>query len=638
MLFSTEITEALGWTVLHSLWQSGIIAAILLLSFIALKKASAKLRYRLAGGAMLTVLLTSIVTFFYFFNIEKAKETSVIIIEENTESASPILINIPEETSSLGFFSNCFEQHLPLIVAIWLVGMGFFLLRLLGGFAYVHYLKNNKVRAITAYWQQKADALCDKIPVKKSVAILESTLVKMPMTIGYLKPVILLPVGLINHLSIEQTEAVLAHELAHIARKDYLFNILQSVMEVLFYFNPAVWLISAHIRRERENCCDDIAVRVCGNSLNYVKALVSVEEVSQKLPQLAMAFSNNKNHLLMRVQRILKQPQKKSRLGEKLIAALFILTTFGLFAFQQKEVATMEVITIENGNTDLDLPVTIAEEVEEVEATKALKIKVLSSPVDTLPTVPNGRVRIKTNVNGKKMMIETKNGEIEELMVNNRVIKPEDYEKYEKEIAQLLENAENIPPPPAPPSVGDIPPPAPPTPDKVTVLQKDGTFSTREETREEMRERIEADRVKRKTEMDERMNERKEAMNKRKKELDARAEKLRQEMKELKSEADALHAVAKESRTLAVKKNDQTERVEEELKKDGLYNKGVYKFKLTNKELKINGKKQSKEMYKKYKEICKSFYDGVGVDYSFEIRRTKNGNKQTISIGELKEE
>jgi beta-lactamase regulating signal transducer with metallopeptidase domain len=638
MLFSTEITEALGWTVLHSLWQSGIIAAILLLSFIALKKASAKLRYRLAGGAMLTVLLTSIVTFFYFFNIEKAKETSVIIIEENTESASPILINIPEETSSLGFFSNYFEQHLPLIVAIWLVGMGFFLLRLLGGFAYVHYLKNNKVRAITAYWQQKADALCDKIPVKKSVAILESTLVKMPMTIGYLKPVILLPVGLINHLSIEQTEAVLAHELAHIARKDYLFNILQSVMEVLFYFNPAVWLISAHIRRERENCCDDIAVRVCGNSLNYVKALVSVEEVSQKLPQLAMAFSNNKNHLLMRVQRILKQPQKKSRLGEKLIAALFILATFGLFAFQQKEVATMEVITIENGNTDLDLPVTIAEEVEEVEATKALKIKVLSSPVDTLPTVPNGRVRIKTNVNGKKMMIETKNGEIEELMVNNRVIKPEDYEKYEKEIAQLLENAENIPPPPAPPSVGDIPPPAPPTPDKVTVLQKDGTFSTREETREEMRERIEADRVKRKTEMDERMNERKEAMNKRKKELDARAEKLRQEMKELKSEADALHAVAKESRTLAVKKNDQTERVEEELKKDGLYNKGVYKFKLTNKELKINGKKQSKEMYKKYKEICESFYDGVGVDYSFEIRRTKNGNKQTISIGELKEE
>ena len=702
MLFSTEITEALGWTVLHSLWQSGLIAAILLLSFLALKKASAKLRYRLAGSAMLAVLLTSIATFFYFFNIEKAKETSVIIIEKNAESVNPILINIPEKTASLSFFSNYFEHHLPLIVAIWLVGMGFFLLRLLGGFAYVHYLKNNKVKAVTDYWQQKADALRDKIPVKKSVAVLESTLVKMPMTVGYLKPIILLPVGLINHLSIEQTEAVLAHELAHIARKDYLFNILQSVMEVLFYFNPAVWLISAHIRRERENCCDDIAVQVCGSSLNYVKALVSVEEVSQKLPHLAMAFSNNKNHLLMRVQRILKQPQKKSRLGEKLIAALFIMATFGLFAFQQKEAPTMEVITVENGSTDINWSAALTEEIEEVEdveETKPLKIKVISSPGDTvpdgLPTAPSSRVRIKTNVNGKKMMIETKNSEIEGLMVNNKVIKPEDYGKYEKEIAQLLEDAENIPPPPAPPSIGDIPqpppaPPAPPSlpaaPSQVTVLRKDGTFSTHEETREEARERIETDREKRKAEMNERMQERKEVMNERKEELRGRTKSLREEIaitkreaevlaararveksselaekqaihaktasdmviadielirkeaKALAAQAEELSAVAVEQAIHAEKSSDKTAEIEAELKKDGLFNKGVYKFKLSNKGLKINGKKQSMAMYEKYKKICEKDFEGVGVDYSFEINRSKNGNKQSISIGEFKEQ
>ena len=684
ILFSSDITEALGWTVLHSLWQSGIIAALLLLSFVFLKKASAKVRYRLAGGAMLSVFLTSIATFFYFFNIEKTKEMSVIIIEKNAELATPVLINIPENTSSLGFFSNYFEQHLSLIVAIWLVGMGFFLLRLLGGFAYVHYLKNNKVKAVTNYWQQKGDALCEMIPVKKSVAILESTLVKMPMTIGYLKPVILLPIGLINHLSIEQTEAVLAHELAHIARKDYLFNILQSVMEVLFYFNPAVWLISAHIRRERENCCDDIAVRVCGSSLNYVKALVSVEEVSQRLPHLAMAFSNNKNHLLMRVQRILKQPQKKSRLGERLIAALCIMTTFTLFAFQQKEAPTMEFIKVEKESTDIELTAKVTNEIQE---TKPIKTQVIEVQSDTLPAGQNNKVRIKTNVNGKKMMIETLDGKIEALMINNRVINPEDYGKYEKEIAQLLEDAENIPPPPpaAPPSPPSPPsPPAPPTPGQVRVLHKDGTFSTREETRKEIREKVEAERMKSKIEMEKRMKERKEAMDERKNELDGRAENLRQEMKATRSEAEALATIAKKSRVMAAeqalhaerasnlvaeveiiknetrvlaatarelsavsakqatrakKANDRTAQIEEELKKDGLYNNGVYRFQLSEKGLKINGKKQSKEMYKKYMKICAKDYEGMGRDYSFEIRRTKNGNKQVISsVGETKEQ
>ena len=712
MLFSSEITEALGWTVLHSLWQSGLTAALLLLSFVALKKASAKLRYRLAGSAMLAVLLSSIATFFYFFNIEKAKNASVIIIERNTEIASPILINIPEETSSLDFFSNYFEQHLPLIVTIWLVGMGFFFLRLLGGFAYVHYLKNNKVKAVTDYWQQKANALCDKIPVKKSVTILESTLVKMPMTIGYLKPVILLPIGLINHLSIEQTEAVLAHELAHIARKDYLFNILQSVMEVLFYFNPAVWLISAHIRRERENCCDDIAVRVCGNSLNYVKALVSVEEVSQKLPQLAMAFSNNKNHLLMRVQRILKQPQKKSRLGEKLVAALFIMATFGLFAFQQKEAPTMEVITIEKDKSDVDWTATVIEgiedNVEEEEEVKPLKVNIISSQADTipdgLPSVPNGRVRIKTNVNGKKMMIETKNGEIEGLMINNRVINPKDYGKYEKEIAQLLEDAENIPTPPSPPSISDIPPPPPappairdipnppttPTPSElreIKVMDENGTTYLREESRKEMKKRMEAERKRHAADLEKKVKEYKKEKISQREEARKKAEKRRREMDRERTKARALSSTSEEWRAEqkeriakmeedallqkedlealaehrkeiieqrkamllqaaesqrqvihAEKANDRTARIEEELKKDGLYNKGVYKFKLANRELKINGKKQSREMYKKYKDICEKDYEGVGVDYSFEIRRTKNGNKQTISIGEFKEE
>ncbi|MGK0365675.1 MAG: bla regulator protein BlaR1, partial [Saprospiraceae bacterium] len=653
MLFSSQITETLGWTVLHSLWQSGLIAALLLLSFVALKRTSAKVRYRMAGSAMLTVLLASIMTFFYFFNVEKEKDLSIFVIERNSEAATPILINIPESTSSFSFFSNYFEQHLPLIVAIWLVGMGFFLLRLIGGFAYVHYLKNNKIKAVTDYWQLKSDALREKIPVQQSVAILESTLVKVPMTIGYLKPIILLPVGLINHLSLEQTEAVLAHELAHIARKDYLFNILQSVMEVLFYFNPAVWLISSHIRRERENCCDDIAVRVCGNSLNYVKALVSVEEVSKRLPHLAMAFSNNKNHLIMRVQRILKQPQKKSRLGERLIAALFILTTFGLFAFQQKEASSSNVIEV---ISQLEANKSTSSTIEIIEEEKpTLKTKVIVIKQDTIPVGQKNRVRIKTNVNGKRMMLETKNGEIDGLMVNNRVINPKDYGKYEKEIAQLLEESKNVTPPPPPPSLkgiavpparpapaadlDKIPPPpppalsglneipappsptAPPAPRQIKVRDVNGTAYLQEENRKEMKKRIEAEEKKRAAMLVENIAEHKQKIaSSRQKEAEEKAAKLRRKMEVEKINAKALASASEELRTEqtermvqmeeeillqkenlevlaehrkvieeqrkamllqaeeyqrqvihAEKANEKTTRIEEELKKDGLY-------------------------------------------------------------------
>lgn len=710
MLFSSEITEALGWTVLHSLWQSGLIAAFLLLSFVVLKKASAKVRYRMAGSAMLAVLLTSIATFLYFFDIEKEKDLSVFVIERNSETATPILINIPENTSSFSFLANYFEQHLPLIVTIWLVGMGFFLLRLIGGFAYVSYLKNNRIKAVTDYWQKKADRLREKIPVRKSIAIFESALVKMPMTIGYLKPVILIPIGLISHLSLEQTEAILAHELAHIARKDYLFNILQSVMEVLFYFNPAVWLISAHIRLERENCCDDIAIHVCGSSLNYVKALVSVEEVSQKLPHLAMAFSNNKNHLIMRVQRILKQPQKKSRLGEKLIAALFILATFSLFAFQQKETPKLDVIEVISPiEIDEAIPPTIDEVVIiKPEITKPIsKKKEIILGQDTIPVGENNRVRIKTNVDGKKVMLETINGEIEALMINNRVINSKDYGKYEKEIAQLLEDTKNIPPLPAPLSLDAVPPPPPPAPmgdldkippppappapsselQQIKVMDENGTTFLREESRKEMKKRIEKERKRRAAELERSVAEYKKEKIAQREDARKKAEKLRQEMDRekiraralsstseewraeqeeriAKMEEDALlqkedlEALAEHRRTIvkqrkemllqaaesqrqvihAEKANEKTTRIEEELKKDGLYNNGIYRFKLANKELKINGKKQSKEMYKKYKKICEKDYEGVGVDYSFEIRRTKNGNKQTISIGEFKEQ
>jgi len=117
------------------------------------------------------------------------------------------------------------------------------------------------------------------------------------MTIGALKPIILFPIGAVTYLSVEQMEAILAHELAHIRRNDYFFNILHSLVEIIFYFHPAVWWLSNTIRNERENCCDDIAVSVSGNSLSYAKALVNLQELHAHSPTLAMGFAGKGSNM-----------------------------------------------------------------------------------------------------------------------------------------------------------------------------------------------------------------------------------------------------------------------------------------------------------------------------------------------------
>jgi beta-lactamase regulating signal transducer with metallopeptidase domain len=138
--------------------------------------------------------------------------------------------------------------------------MSLFLLRLLGNIGYTYYLKNHLNFPTESCWQEMLDRLAQKSGFSKAIQLVESALVRTPMVAGHLKPVILFPIGMINRLDPREAEAILAYELAHILRHDYLFNILQSIVETLFYFHPAVWWLSGAIRHEpafagpRKNC------------------------------------------------------------------------------------------------------------------------------------------------------------------------------------------------------------------------------------------------------------------------------------------------------------------------------------------------------------------------------------------------
>ena len=452
---SEELIHSLGWTVIHSLWQAMLIAIVMALVMIPLQNRSARLRYEVGGLSLLMVLLSAIVTFTLLYDQAlSAPAETIILTELSAGSAGDQLA-----TAGLGFIEQWaayFDQHIPLIVTLWILGALFFLLRLLGGFAYVQHLKHNRNQPISAYWQRKLRELSQRIPIRKTVQLLESSLVKVPMVIGSLKPVILLPMGAVNNLSEQEVEAILAHELAHIRRNDYLINLCLSVIEVLFYYHPAVWWIAANIRVERENCCDDIAVELCGNSLTYAKALVRLQDVHHSAPAFAMSFSGRKQHLLNRIKRILNQPQSSSNIMEKLTATTFLLLAI-LFLSVSAGPGTETETSIDHSNTQEPITTVIVK--EEPQTT----VFVNRINADTLPPAKgtsSDRKKMILHKDGQRVEMLTENGELKRLKIDETEIPVENYEAYSDLIEDVRAEMENIPTPPPPPPA----PPAPPAP------------------------------------------------------------------------------------------------------------------------------------------------------------------------------
>ena len=439
-IFSEELIQAIGWTMIHSLWQGFAVAILMGIVMIGLQKKSSNVRHEFAFFSLFLIFVISLSTFIYLYDsaVEGATLGSTIIV---IAEGGFILENATIVQSFFQKSIEYFNEHLPLIVTLWFMGMVFFLLRLLGGLAFIQKLKTQQQQVLPSKWQTVFENIHSKFPMKKTVRIVESALAKTPMVIGYLKPVILFPLGAVNQLTQQEVEAVLAHELAHIYRNDYLLNIIQSFIEIIFYYHPAVWWISANIRTERENCCDDIAVKICGSSIAYVNALVTLEEI-QPTPNLAMSFSSgSKNQLLNRVKRILNQPQNKFNIMEKFTATCFLLVALFLFSFSPTKSddhqANEDSTKIETAPLDL----------------------VNVSETDTVPAPPpppphEHKHRKKGNGNfvyvkdGESVEVKFKNDQIDKLKINGEEIEEENFSDYVEYIDELVEE---VPLPPVPP-------------------------------------------------------------------------------------------------------------------------------------------------------------------------------------------
>lgn len=321
-IISESLINALGWTLVHSLWQGAAAAVGLALVMIFMRKYRSQTRYYIGVMTIILVLAMAVVTFVSIYTGEAA---GAVIAGQSPGTAALITgtVEMEESGSILVFFKHYFNRHLPLLVTAWLLGILVLVLRFAGGFIYNQRVKVYRTRPLSKTWQNRLEAICRGIGIQKSVQLVESALVKMPMTIGHLKPVILFPLGLVTGLPRDQVEALLAHELAHISRRDYLVNIVQNLVDIIFFYHPGVRWISSHVRAERENCCDDIAVSVSGDSLNFAKALTNIQVTGHGLKHIepAVAASGKRYGLLARVKRLLSPPALGSRFAEGFIGA-----------------------------------------------------------------------------------------------------------------------------------------------------------------------------------------------------------------------------------------------------------------------------------------------------------------------------
>ena len=331
-LFSVRWIEALGWTLIHSLWQGALIAIVIAIIMIFLQKSSARFRYLIYSIALLLIFASSLVTFIKQYNI--SNQGNLITSTSERSEVNPAIAIFTEavlQSSTKGevqkiwlTFQNYFNRNMPLLVALWFIGLVIFMLRLFGGMAYTQRLKYYKVGEISDHWKQKFNKLSTQVGIKKSVRFIESAVVKVPVVVNIIKPIVIIPIGMLSQMPPDQIEAIVAHELAHIYRKDYLFNLLQSFIEVIFFYHPAVWWLSNNIRSERENICDDIAVIYCKNSLSYARALAAIQELQVQSEILAPAFSSKRNLLLNRIQRMMKKPRLIPNYAEGFITALIV--------------------------------------------------------------------------------------------------------------------------------------------------------------------------------------------------------------------------------------------------------------------------------------------------------------------------
>jgi bla regulator protein BlaR1 len=347
-LIPDTIIRAVCWTLLHSLWQGLIVAVIAGMIMVLTKKSSSSLRYNLLCSLLFLFLAVSGYTFYR--QLPSLASPAVThftpAIDKAPQPAAPArIISEPVVKNGIEILIQYFNTHAALVVLIWFIVFLARFIQMLSGLVYTQRVRHYKTSPAPAHWQERFRELLAKLRITRPVSLLESALIKVPVVVGFLKPVVLVPAGMLTHISPDQVESILLHELAHIRRLDYLFNLVQHLVDTLFFFNPAMIWISSLIRAERENCCDDIAIRETRSRRRLIEALVSFHEYEKSTAGYALSFAAKENQVVRRVKRIVHKKNHSLNAGERVLLMSGLLVLSAAF------------ITVNGSRADKPIPV-----------------------------------------------------------------------------------------------------------------------------------------------------------------------------------------------------------------------------------------------------------------------------------------
>ena len=633
--FQNEIAQALSRTLLHSLWQGLLMAVIAGIILFVTKKSTAALRYNLLTGLFLLFVITVGATFFREWNTTGNAASPVFIKAEtvNSSTSTTATGGIVTGAGYIETLLNYLDEHAPLIVSIWMLFVLVHFIKLLSGLHYIHRIRHKHVFEATDEWKLRLENLKDALGIHQKILLLQSGIVKVPAVVGITKPLILVPLSLLSNLPASYVESILLHELAHIRRKDFGVNLLQSAMEMIFFFNPALLWISSCMREEREACCDDIVLAQGGDKKSYLEALIYFQDQHTTAAPYAMALQGNKNYLLTRVKRMLTHENKKLTIMEKNILAIGLIGLSALAFVPQSEKQILPV----KPAVAVEVPVqaVVVKEIPHVVSiapTKpivALPIKAVTTPkqvVEPVPvvrdTVPKKMVNetrststsvyidddgtktseITTSGNdGKTYRVKKVNGVITEFMVDGKTIAKEDMGNYQQVLDDIerrqIESDKQR-------AIAD-------EKRKVADQKRREMDAQRRDADAQRREmdaqRVTADKQRRKVEQqrivaDEKrreMSEQRVRSDEKRRETNER----RQEADEIRQEARAREREAQQKRKEAQKSDSEISVIVQDLINQKIIKAGdPLTFTLNNQELTVNGTRQDAALHQKLKE------------------------------------
>lgn len=303
------LLQSLGWATLNSFWQMGLLWCVYSL-VIRYTTISSSRKYLFASSSVFLGTAWFAYTFFHYLMLGKESLPLLQVTINHRTDLLPLVLSSASITYLLLLIVPCYK--------------------LFRNWRFVRVIRRTGTQKAPARYRVFVKKIGAHIGIRKPVIVHLSSLVTSPMTIGFLKPLILVPIAALNNLTPAQMEAVLLHELSHIRRSDYMVNMMLACAQLLLYFNPFIRLFIKAVEAERENCCDELVLQFEYDKISYASALLQLEKHNHETAAVLAMTATNKTHLLSRIEKIVGM-QKKTKLNAQHLfgafAALVLLLT-----------------------------------------------------------------------------------------------------------------------------------------------------------------------------------------------------------------------------------------------------------------------------------------------------------------------